>query len=210
MVSFPDGTSARRPVYFTSINLPAANFRWRRDHDAVAAFQSGDDLDAVAVRAADLDGAALDALTIDEKHESRAAVGLDRGLRHERHRLRHRRGGGVGLPQERHLDTHVGQEARVELLETDAHEDRRLLAIRGRHHRDHVGRDLPVGIGIEHRRHRLSRANAVDVALVDVDFDLERSHVDDRADACPRKARRPPTRGRPSRQAAHPSTAPRR
>ena len=51
-----------------------------------------------------------------------------------------------------------------------------------------LGRDLPVGIGVEHRRHRLARAHAVDVALVDVHFDLERPHVDDGADAGAREA----------------------
>ena len=49
-------------------------------------------------------------------------------------------------------------------------------------------RNLPVGIGVEHRRDRLAGRHAVDVALVDVDFDLERAHVDDRADAGAREA----------------------
>ena len=51
------------------------------------------------------------------------------------------------------------------------------------HDRDHVRRDLPVRIRIEHRLDLLAGVHAVDVALVDVDFDLERRHVDDRADA---------------------------
>ena len=41
----------------------------------------------------------------------------------------------------------------------------------------------PVRIGVEHGLDRLIRLHAVDVALVDVHFDLERRHVDDRADA---------------------------
>ena len=49
--------------------------------------------------------------------------------------------------------------------------------------RDHVRRNPPIGIGVEHRLDRLIRLDPVDVALADVDFDFERRHVDDGADA---------------------------
>ena len=60
---------------------------------------------------------------------------------------------------------------------------RGLLPIRRRDRRDHVRRNPPVGIGVEHRLDRLAGRDAVDVALADVHLDLERRHVDDRADA---------------------------
>jgi hypothetical protein len=41
---------------------------------------------------------------------------------------------------------------------------------------------------VQHRIHRLARLHPVDVSLVDVDFDLERIHVDDRTNTRTREA----------------------
>ncbi len=46
----------------------------------------------------------------------------------------------------------------------------------------------PVFVGVKHRLDRLIRPHRRDVALADVHFDLERRHVDDRADAGAREA----------------------
>ncbi len=73
-------------------------------------------------------------------------------------------------------------------LKRDPHEHRGLLAIGRRHHRDDARRNLPVGIRVEHGGHVLAARDAVDVRLVDVDVDLERPHVDDRADAGARES----------------------
>ena len=115
------------------------------------------DFEPIAVGAADLDGAALDASSRTTNtnvvavfsSRPRACGTSVTGCAAARGRGRRR------LAQERHLHAHVRQDARIELLEADAHEHRRLLAIGGRHHRDDVGRNLPVGIGIEHGRDRL-------------------------------------------------------
>ena len=87
------------------------------------------------------------------------------------------------LAQERHLDPHVRQDARIELVEADAHLDRRLLALGGGDGGDHPRRDRPVRVGVESGGHPLPRRHALDVRLVDVDLDLERRHVDDGRDA---------------------------
>src|SRR5688572_18907324 len=68
-----------------------SELRWRREHDALAGSKTGEDLDAVAVGAADLHGPALDDLAIDDEHVLAVPFGANGRLRHERNRLRHRR-----------------------------------------------------------------------------------------------------------------------
>ena len=47
---------------------------------------------------------------------------------------------------------------------------------------------MPIRVGVEDRVDILSGGDARDIAFVDVDFDLERVHVDDGADAGAREA----------------------
>ena len=63
-----------------------------------------------------------------------------------------------GSAEKRDLDAHVGKDARVELVEGDAHLHGRLLPVGGRDGGDHVRRDLPVGVGVERRLDRLARS----------------------------------------------------
>ena len=67
------------------------------------------------------------------------------------------RGGGGLVGDERDLHAHVGQDARVVLVEADAHLHRRLLAVGGGDGGDDVRGDPPVGIGVEHRLDALVR-----------------------------------------------------
>jgi hypothetical protein len=50
--------------------------------------------------------------------------------------------------EERHLHTHVGQDARVQPIERYPHLHRRLLPVSGRNHRPHLGGDVPIGIRV--------------------------------------------------------------
>src|SRR4051812_13285995 len=78
-----------------------------------------------------------------------------------------------GVSQEIHLHRHIGQDARVLLVEADAHLHRGLLAVRGRHDRDHRGGNGPVRIGIQHRVHGAAGDDPADEGFVDVDFDFD-------------------------------------
>src|SRR5262245_50763243 len=101
------------------------------------------------------------------------------------------RGGGFFRPragrrvvlEERDLHGHVGQDARVLALQSDAHPHGRLLAVGGRHDGDDGRRYGPVRIGIEHGVDAHAGGHAADESLVDVDFDLDRIHVHHRAHA---------------------------
>jgi hypothetical protein len=139
--------------------------------------------------------APLEGAVGDHEHDSRVAAALD-GLGGHDHRLRgpgHRRrrrlGLARGLVEERDAHAHLRQDPRIANLETDAHLDRGLGAVGGGDDRDDARRDVPIGIGVELHAHVLVRMHAVDEVLADVDLDLERLHVDDRADA---GARYPP------------------
>src|ERR1700674_1299136 len=90
--------------------------------------------------------------------------------------------------EERHAHTHVRHDATVLEVEPNAPLHGRLGTIGGRDDCDDVRGNLPVGISVQHRFHRLPRLHAIDVGLVDVDLDLERIHVDDRADTGAREA----------------------
>src|SRR5690349_23442874 len=46
--------------------------------------------------------------------------------------------------------------------------------------------DLPLRIRVKNRDDRLSLRHAIDIGLVDIDFNLERLHIHNRSDACPR------------------------
>ena len=82
-----------------------------------------------------------------------------------------------------HFYTHFGQDARVELDEAHAHFDGRFLPIGSRNDRDDFAGDFPVGVGIQRSFDRLAGLNAIDVTLIDIDFNFQRSHVHNRADA---------------------------
>ena len=91
---------------------------------------------------------------------------------------------GLGrLFQKRHAHTHVRHDSRVFLVNRNAHLHGRLAAVGSRDDRDYVARNLPVLIRIEHRFGRLPGHHSIDVRLIDIDLDLQRIHVDDRADA---------------------------
>src|SRR6476620_4759447 len=85
------------------------------------------------------------------------------------------------LLEEPDLHRHVGQDPRVFLFEPNTHLDGCLLAVGGRHHGDHSGGHRPVGIGIEYGRNGATRPDTTDEGFVDIDFDFDRTHVDDRA-----------------------------
>src|SRR3954466_5484001 len=90
---------------------------------------------------------------------------------------------GTRVAQEHDLDRHVRQNARILLLEPDAHAHRGLFPVGGGDDRDHRSRDGPIWVSIEHGVDRAACHDATDEGLVDVDFDLDRIHVDNGADA---------------------------
>ena len=92
------------------------------------------------------------------------------------------------IVEEAHLDAHVGQDLRLELVEADAHAHRGLGAVRRGHDVDDVRRQRRVRIGVERRFDALIALDAIDVRLVDVHFDFARVHVDDGGDAGAREA----------------------
>src|SRR5581483_2237892 len=81
------------------------------------------------------------------------------------------------------LHAHLGQDARVQLVEADADLDGGFLAIGGGDDGDDFARDFPIGIGVERGFDRLIGFDAVDVAFVDVNLDFERAHVHNGSDA---------------------------
>ena len=134
--------------------------------------------------------AALDACRSRRRTRTTGAVlGPDRALRHERHRPRRRRRRRRPL----RAGTSPSRPCRAGCADRAASKPMRTSTVA--FWRSAVGtivmtlrRNLPVGIRVEHRRDGLPGLHAVDVALVDVHFDLERPHVDDRADAGAREA----------------------
>src|SRR5690606_6007154 len=97
--------------------------------------------------------------------------------------------------EERDAYAHLRQDARVLLLEADADAHGRFRAIGRRDDRDHARGDRPLGIRVQAHGDGLTRLHAIDEVLADVDLDLERVHVDDRAYARARE----PARRRPRR-----------
>src|ERR1700676_4182215 len=85
--------------------------------------------------------------------------------------------------EESDFDAHVGEDARVEFEEGDAHFDGGFLAVGGRDDGAHAARNLPVGIGVENGVNGLAGMDASDVGFVDVDFDFVGVHVHDGGDA---------------------------
>ncbi len=79
----------------------------------------------------------------------------------------------------RDFDAHIGKNAGIELLEADANTHRGPIPIRRGDDGDDVTRDFPIRVRVQSRLDFLSRANSINVALVDVDFDFERFHIDD-------------------------------
>src|SRR5262249_34859264 len=75
--------------------------------------------------------------------------------------------------QKCHLDGHVREDARILLSKADPHPYRRLLAISSGNDCDHVGRNGPVRIGIEHGVDGAAGTETADERLVDVDLDLD-------------------------------------
>ena len=131
------GCGLNRCRYLTTIarRRPApAAARRRRARRAV---EPGGDFEAVAVGAAGLHGAALDRVLPHDEHV--AGCRSRCGRRSSARASPACAAGAVGvvrLAQERHLHAHVGQDARIELLEADAHQHRGLLPIGRRHGRD--------------------------------------------------------------------------
>ena len=139
---------------------------------------------AAVLRRAQHDRALLDLAVANHPDAGRLAVAHDCRLGQCRTRRRDR----SRFLQEPHLDAHVRQDAIVQLVEGDADTNRGLLPVGGRHDADHVARDGPVGIRVEHRPDFLPVADAVDVGLVDVHLDLARVHVHDGRDARARES----------------------
>src|SRR5579863_2675408 len=174
----------RRPV--------AQVCRWRA-HQLRAAREPLD-LAQLPVGGADSHRSQAGPSAIDREYYT-APVALDdraRGNQQARARRGRRTGPGARaaarLLQEGHAYAHVRQDARILLIDADAHLDGGLAAIGCRNDGNHVRGDGPVRIGIEHGLRVLPGLHAIDVGLVDVDLDLERVHVDDGADAGAREA----------------------
>src|SRR5690606_24973777 len=156
--------------------------------DDIAGIDSRNDLDLIVAPPCRSHGHALDRLIAHSPHIARAAV-FEHGARryaYARTSARGRFGGPVF--EKRHLDAHLRQDARIELVECDAHAHGRLLPVRRRHDVDDVARNHPVGIRIEHRFGSLIGAYAIDDRFVAIHFDFARVHVDDRRDTGSRKA----------------------
>src|SRR5882757_3485416 len=85
--------------------------------------------------------------------------------------------------KKRHACAHFGKNARIVLLEADAHFYCRLGAIRGWDHCNNFCGYLPVRIGIELDDGRLVWFDAIDEVFTDIHFNLKRIHVNDCADA---------------------------
>src|SRR3989449_2273934 len=92
------------------------------------------------------------------------------------------------VAEEGHLHPHVGQDARVELVEGRAHLHGGLLPVRSGNQGADLAGDLPVGIGVEDGGDGLSVTDPRDVRLVHVHLDLERGHVHEGGDARAREA----------------------
>src|SRR5690348_17059729 len=151
-------------------------------HDLLAAGEAREDLLVVAPRAAHSDRTSFDMPVLIQVNDLAATFVTHRGLRNERLHLAGVRALGL-YAQERDLHAHVGQNARVELVEGDPHFHRGLLPVRGRNHGADLGRNLPIWIRIEDRGYRHSRFYARDVGLVHVYLDLQRLHVHHGRDA---------------------------
>src|SRR6201987_5159616 len=77
------------------------------------------------------------------------------------------------------LGGHVGEDARVLLVDPDPNFDRPLVAVGLRHDADDRGRDRPVRVRVERDRNWHAGLNAADERLVNVDVDFDRIHVDE-------------------------------
>src|SRR5688572_24219648 len=85
---------------------------------------------------------------------------------------------------ERDFRRHLGEDARVALLEADAHLDGGAVAVGGGNDGDHFAGNVPVRVGVENDGGGLPRPYVGDLAFVDVDLDFEAFHVDQCGDTC--------------------------
>src|SRR5690606_27584447 len=93
----------------------------------------------------------------------------------------------LGMVKETYLHCHFRENARVEVVDSDAHAQRGLLSIGRRHHAYDLASDNPVRISIEHGLGTLPGANSANESLVDIDLYLTRFHVDYGSDSCARE-----------------------
>src|SRR5690242_9318144 len=129
----------------------------RRDDHALARAHAVDDLALRADALARRHRAALHtSIRVDEQgvpaygiggHGHRGGYGRARGV-----------GGGA---ERRHPDPHIRHDARILGADRDAHLDRGFGAIGGRDDGDDRARDLPVGIGVQHRLYGLAGGHAI-------------------------------------------------
>src|SRR5262245_19886890 len=115
-----------------------SELRRRRDHHAIATFQTGDDFEPIAVGAGGLNRPSFDRVLPHHERVARPVLLAHRALGHERDRLLRGWGLVVRASEERHLDAHVREDPRIELGEGDPNEHRRLLPIGRRYRRDDV------------------------------------------------------------------------
>ena len=161
--------------------VPSASLG-RRVHDhAFAGSHARAQLGIVVLGANHRDGAAFGAAVLDDEHHVPPVPALHRAFR-KQHRAARRGRPAAGFA-ERHLHRHLRQDARVQLVEADAHLDRGFLAVGSGDDGDDVAGNFPVGICIQRGFDRLAGLDPVDVAFVDVNFDFQRFHVHDGADA---------------------------
>ncbi len=142
-----------------------------------------EDLAVLAHRLASLDRALLHAVLVTQYEGHRGALALDHGASRYAHALRFGCGLRLCLFQEADPHAHFRHDARVLHLQRHAHLHRGLAAVGGGDDGDHLAGNLPFGVGVERGFHRHLRLHAADEGLADLDFYLQRVHVDDGADA---------------------------
>src|SRR5579871_3744540 len=103
--------------------------RRRSNHDAIAGLETGQHFEPVAIGAARPHRALVDRIASDDENKILIAQLDHGGFWYQRRRSRVSRVLRVRIAQERHLDAHIRQDARIQGVEADAHEHGGLLSI---------------------------------------------------------------------------------